>query len=364
MVVSLDNYRYNYRAIRDYVSGSKVIAVVKANAYGIGAIPAVWALKAEGADFFAVGTPDEAVELREAGVLDSLLVLGASPYEAAGIYVRLGVSATITDLPMAEAMSRAAVRLGAPARVHLKVDSGMGRLGFLPDASLRAAEEISGMPGVELEGVLTHFASSDEEDLSHTWRQFMTFSSVVRSIKDAGIAVPIAHCSNSGSIMAGLSEMFMDAVRPGHILSGVIPTPECRDGVRIKPCFEVKTAIAAIRDLPPGSGVSYGLTYTTRETERIAILPVGYGDGYSRVLSNAGHVLIGGKRCPVRGRVCMDQCVADISRVQNAKVGDEAVLVGRQGGEAITMEEMAELLSVNAASVPLSFTARIPREYI
>jgi alanine racemase len=330
----------------------------------MGAIPVSWALKAEGADFFAVATPDEAVKLKEAGIPDPVIVLGASPYEAADTYVRLGIRAAITDVRMAELLSAAACRLNRPAYIHLKVDSGMGRIGFLPDAVLSAAERIGKLPGIDFEGVFTHYSTSDEKDLTHTHVQFKAFSSIVESMRRGGIPVKIAHCCNSGAILADLSEMYADAVRPGQILNGMIPSDECGSAIAVKPCFEVKTAVGAVRELPAGTGISYGLTYTTTEAERVAILPVGYADGYNRALSNRGEVLIRGQRCPIRGRVCMDQCIVGVSHLKEVNPGDEAVLIGSQGGQSITAEEYADWVSTIAVTVPVSFTARLPRVYI
>jgi alanine racemase len=361
MEVSLENYRHNFRAIRENAGAAKVIAVIKANAYGMGVIPVARALMEEGADFFAVATPDEAVELREAGIRNQILVLGQSPRDAAETYVSLGILSTVTDMGMAEALSGAAGKIGRAARVHLKVDSGMGRIGFLPEDALNAAKKLRALPGIDIEGVFTHFAKADEEDAAATLRQFAVFESVIKEIKGAGIPVKMSHCCNSGAILANLSNMYMDAVRPGHILSGLIPSPECGSSVPIKPCFEVKTAVSLIRELPAGAGISYGSTYRTDEPELVAVLPVGYADGYDRGLSNRGCVLIQGKRCPIRGRICMDQCVVGVSHLKDPKVGDEAVLIGRQGGDAITVEEIAEKLSTITGTIPVSFTARMPR---
>jgi alanine racemase len=363
MEVSLDHFRHNYRLIRDRVKPSKLIPVVKANAYGMGLIPVTWALKGEGADFFAVATPDEAVDLREAGIDDSILVLGASPYDAAKTYVKLGICTAITDVRMAEALSRAALRQNRPARVHLKVDSGMGRIGFLPDAVLNVAEQISALPGIDFEGIFTHFSTADSGNLAHTHKQFEAFSAVVGSIKRAGIPVRMAHCCNSGALLAGLSGMFLDAVRPGQILHGIIPSPVCGDAFSTLPCFEIKTAVGAIRELPPDTGISYGLTYTTQETERTAVLPIGYADGFPRGLSNKGEALIRGERCPIRGVICMDQCVVGVSHLKEVQVGDEAVLIGRQGNDAITLSEVAAKLSSIEVITVSMFTARMPRVY-
>ncbi|MCL2010704.1 MAG: alanine racemase [Synergistaceae bacterium] len=364
MEVSLDNFRHNYRVVREYVKPSRIIAVIKADAYGMGAVPVVWALKAEGADFFGVATPDEAVELREAGIGDPVLVLGSSPYCAAETYVKLGIRSAITDTRMAGELSKAAVRHNRQAHVHIKVDSGMGRIGFLPHELPSAAEKISKLPGINIEGTFTHFATADTDNRSHVHEQYKVFSSALETLRNAGIPTGMVHCCNSGALLNGMTEMFGDAVRPGHILNGIIPSKHCGAAVSIKPCFEIKTAVGAVRELPPGFGVSYGLEYTTSEAERIAILPVGYADGFSRLLSNRGEVLIRGERCPIRGRICMDQCIVGVSRLKEVAPGDEAVLLGRQGGEVITLEDYAGALPTITATVSVSFTARMPRVYV
>jgi alanine racemase len=364
MEVSLENYRHNFRAVRENARGARIIAVIKSNAYGMGAIPVAWTLKGEGADFFAVATPDEALDLREAGIHDSILVLGTSPYEAAPAYVTHGISAVITDMKMAEALSRSAQKIGRPAKAHLKVDTGMGRVGFLREEALLAAERLHSLPGIDFEGMLTHFARADEDDAAATRRQFAIFESIVRQVRGAGIPVRMSHCCNSGAMLANLSDMYMDSVRPGHILHGLIPAPECGSAIPIKPCFEVKAAIGLVRELPADAGISYGSTYRTSGTELVAVIPAGYGDGFDRGLSNLGCVLIHGRRCPIRGRVCMDQFVVGVSHLKDTKVGDEAVLIGRQGDEAITIEEVAKKLSTVTGTIPVSFTARMPRVYV
>jgi len=240
----------------------------------------------------------------------------------------------------------------------------MGRIGFLPNAILSAAEEISKLPGIYIEGTFTHFATADTSNLDHVHVQFKVFSSVVESLRKAGVTLGMVHCCNSGAVLNDFSNMFCDAVRTGHILNGIIPSTDCGDAVLIKPCFEIKTAVGAVRELPPDFGVSYGLTYTTSETERVAILPVGYADGFNRGLSNKGEVLIRGERCPIRGRVCMDQTIVGISHLKEAAVGDEVVLIGRQGDEAITIADYAGAVPTITATVPVSFTARMPRVYV
>ncbi len=364
MEVSLGSLRRNYCSIRDHVRGSKVIGVLKANSYGMGAVAIAHALEKEGADFFAVATPDEAVELFESGVKGSILVLGSSPYAAADVYVKMGIRAAITDVKMAEAMSRAAVSQGRPAHIHLKVDSGMSRIGFQPSDTAKAAEAIVKLPGIDFEGVFTHFATSDEQDLSYTHKQFKAFASAVETIKNAGIKPRLVHSCNSAAILNNLAEMYLDAVRPGHILNGLIPSKYCAQPFKVEPCFEIKTAVGAVQELPEGVGVSYALTYTTSKPTRSAVLPIGYADGFSRGLSNKANVLIRGRRCPIIGRICMDQCMVDVTHLDEVYPGDEVVLLGRQGEEAITPDEWAELLSTIPVTLLVAFTARMPRVYI
>ena len=364
MEVSLDNLRYNYRLIKEHVKGARVIAVVKANAYNLGAVQAAWALRGAGADFFAVATPDEAIELRDGGITSPVLVLGTSPYSVAGEYVRLGIRAAITDPTMARALSAEAVRQGKKALVHIKIDTGLGRIGFTTDQVLAAVEDIAALPGVEAEGVFTHFALADSGDLTYTWEQYRRFLGDLDELSARGITFRVRHCCNSAATLE-VPEMALDAVRPGQIIAGMYPSLEVKRSIAVKPCFEFKTAIGLIRELPPGTGVSYGLDYVTTGYERIAQLPVGYADGYFRELWNKGaDVLVGGVRCPVVGRICMDQVMVNVTAVPEASVGDEVVLIGRQGGEEITLEELSGKIGTLACVPPSLISKRVPRVYI
>jgi len=364
MEVSLDNLRYNYRLIREHVKGARVIAVVKANAYSLGIIQASWALRGAGADFFAVATPDEAIEMREGGITSPVLVLGTSPYSVAGEYVRLGIRAAITDLMMARALSTEAVRQGRKAFVHIKIDSGLGRIGFIPGYTLEAVEDIVSLPGIEAEGAFTHFALADTGDMTYTREQYSRFLKALEQLSSKGIRFRMRHCCNSAATLE-TPEMALDAVRPGHIIVGMYPSPEVKRSIIVKPCFEFKTSIGLIRELPPGTGVSYGLDYVTEKNERIAQLPVGYADGYYRELWNKGaEVLIGGVRCPVVGRICMDQMLVNVTAVPKASVGDDVVLIGKQGGEEITLDEIAGKMGTLACVPPTLVSKRVPRVYI
>ncbi len=364
MEVSLDNLRYNYRLIRDHVKGTRVIAVVKANAYNLGIIQAAWALRGAGADFFAVATPDEAIELREGGITSPVLVLGTSPYSVAGEYVRHGIRASITDPAMAKALSEEAVRQNRKAFVHIKVDSGLGRIGFIPGHTLDVVEEVVSLPGIEAEGVFTHFATADIGDMTYTREQYRRFMDSLEQLSAKGIRFRMRHCCNSAATLE-TPEMALDAVRPGQIIAGIYPAPEVKRSIILKSCFEFKTAIGLIRELPPGTGISYGLDYVTEKNERIAQLPVGYADGYFRELWNKGaEVLVHGVRCPVVGRICMDQMMVNVSSVPNAAVGDEVVLIGSQEGEKITIDEIAEKMGTLTCMPQTMIGKRVPRIYI
>jgi alanine racemase len=370
MEVRLDHIKANCRAIRKHIGGSKtggaaprVFGVIKANAYNLGAVPVAWALREEGVDFFMVATPDEALELRSGGITDPILVLGASPYDAAPEYVRYGIRASITDMEMARAMSAASARLGRRACVHIKIDTGLGRIGFSPDDALETISRVASLPGVACEGVFTHFATADGADLTYAREQHASFLAVLERIGKRGLHIPMRHCCNSGATLS-FPEWCMEGVRPGQLLAGIYPTDDVPRTVPILPGFYFKTAVAALRVLPPGQGVGYGLTYTTKSEERLAVLPVGFVDGFARGLSNNADVLIRGIRCPVAGRICMDQCMVNVSAVSDVKIGDEVILIGRQGNEEITIYEYARKLGTIPVTIGPMIGNRVPRLYL
>ncbi|MFA0889676.1 MAG: alanine racemase [Synergistales bacterium] len=364
MEVRLDHLKSNFAAVKDWV-GPRVqpIAVVKANGYGTGMLQAAAAFREAGAQRFAVAIPEEAVELRENGFSEPVLVLGASTPCSASEMVRLDISAACTDTGFARAMSEAAVRQGKPARIHLKIDTGMGRIGFLPEYLPEALNEILSLPGLEIEGVFTHFATADELNLDYTRWQFRRLGDVFELLRSRNLGVRLRHACNSAATLA-LPEMHLDAVRPGVILYGMWPSAVVRKSVDLKPVFEVKTAIACLRTLPAGSGVSYGLRYMTRGEERIAALPLGYNDGWTRLLNFKAEVLVRGRRAPVVGSICMDQCMINVNHIPEAQVGDEVVLIGSQGGETITVDEVAARLGTINYEIPGMFSRRVPRVYL
>ena len=366
MEVNLSNIKANFSAIRTFVGPKpQIIAVIKADAYGHGAVRVARALLEAGCGRFAVATPDEAIELRDAGIGEPVLVLGSSPYDVADEYVRRDITAACTDVVFARALSAAAVSQGKNAIIHVKVDTGMGRIGFLPEEIPSVADELLALPGIRIEGLFTHFATADESRLEYTASQYKRYHQALASFEAKGARIPIRHVCNSAGILTSKNtpDRYLDAVRPGVILYGMWPSGECVRPIELKPTFEVKTAIAVVRELPAHSGVGYGLRYMTRGDERIAVLPVGYADGYSRALSMKIDVLVRGKRVPMAGNICMDQTMINVTGM-DVRVGDEVVLVGRQGTDEITPEEIAAVRGTINYEVPIMFLKRVPRVYI
>ncbi|MCF7935284.1 MAG: alanine racemase [Synergistales bacterium] len=361
--VDLGAVKRNFQAVQRHVGNdATVIGVVKANAYNLGVCEVTRALREAGASYFAVATPDEALELREDGLDEPILVLGAPPFDAADEYVRHNLRCTLTDRRMAEALSEAAQRQRKTAYAHVKVDTGMGRLGYVPEDVPAMVTAFRSLPGLELEGIYTHFASSDERNLAFTRHQFEVFTGLLEQLKGQGITFSMRHCCNTAGTLA-FPGMALDAVRPGHAMVGMYPSHETIRSVDLQPAFQFKTEISALKTVPRGRSIGYGLTYITRCESRIATLPVGYADGYSRDLSNRSEVLVRGMRSPLVGRICMDQMMIDVTQVPEAEVGDEVVLIGRQGDEEIKLEEIADKLDTLVCVIPVQIGKRVPRVY-
>jgi alanine racemase len=363
MEVNLSALKRNVRNIRKFINpNSQLMAVVKADGYGMGIERVAKACLEAGCSRFAVATPDEAVTLREAGFSLPVLVMGPSPNEAAREFVELDITPAVTDLGFAEALSKASVEAGKVGRFHLKIDTGMGRIGFLPEQVPETVEKLLHLPGLEMEGVFTHFATADERNLDYTTSQFARFGEVLALLRTRGIRFRLRHCCNSAATV-NCPDMHLDAVRPGLIIYGMWPSNWCERPFELEPVFRVVTKIAVLRELPQGSGIGYGLKYMTRGTERIAVLPIGYHDGYTRPLSMKADVLVRGRRAPLAGSICMDQTMVNVTHIPDAKVGDEVVLVGKQESEEISPEEIAGILGTINFEVPNLFTKRVERVY-
>lgn len=365
--IDLDNLAHNLREIRRRIGeGPEIMAIVKANAYGHGAPQICRAALEHGATWLGVALVEEAVALRRAGITAPVHILGMpAPWQAEAV-VAADVSCAVCDREVAAALSQAAVRLGRPARVQLKIDTGMGRLGLLPGEAPEFLRFLRSLPGVELVGAFTHFASSDESDKGYTLLQHERFRQALAACAEGCGAegLLLTHAANSGAII-DQPELAGSLVRPGIIMYGLYPSPEVdHAAIDLRPVMSLKARVAYVKRLPAGSPVSYGRTYVTKRDELVALIPLGYADGYSRLLSGKAEVLLHGRRMPVRGRICMDQFVVGVPEGVEVRAGDEAVIFGRQGEEEITVDELAEKLGTINYEVLCGIAGRIPRVYL
>lgn len=362
--IDLSNFKRNVNVVRDLVSSTaEVMAVVKANAYGIGAVPASEAALESGASWLAVATPDEAVELKQALPQSNILVFGPVTREAAEVLVGLGVSLTVTSVQGFKDAEDAARRSRKQAKIHLKIDTGMGRIGFRPGVELETALDcMSRSSEVEIEGAFTHLAVADV-DPKYTELQLSLFKDGVTSLSRRGIRPRYLHTANSAGILAW-PESHYNLVRPGIMLYGCYPDKSLADRAPLYPVFSLRACVSHVKEVPEGTKVGYGITYETREDTAIATVPIGYADGYPRSLSNRGSVLIKGKKCPIAGRVCMDQLMIDIGRDSNVQPGDMVTLIGRDGIEEITLDEVAALVGTITHEILTGISARVPRIYV
>ena len=361
--IDLDAIAFNIRAFKRHVGEKvKLIAVVKANAYGHGAIPVAESALAAGAEMVAVHRMLEGVELRKAGIQAPILILGYTPPDGADLAAAWQLTPSLTTLEFAQALSARATALGLKIPVHIKVDSGMSRYGLMPEEVIEFLQSIIGLPGISLEGLFTHFATADSADQSHTRQQLSVFNEIRTTTRQAGFEFPLVHAANSAA-MLNLPEAHFDAVRPGIAMYGLEPSNEWAPPFEIHPALTLKSLVSRVRLLPAGAGVSYGRTYLTSRPTLAALVPVGYGDGFHRILSNKGSVLIRGRRAPILGRVCMDQFVVDVSGIPEVQQDDEVVLVGQQGQARIRAEEVAILAGTLNYEVTTSLLPRVARLY-
>jgi len=361
--IDLDAIALNVRAFKRHVGERvEIFAVVKANAYGHGAVPVARAALEAGATRLAVHRAIEGVELRRAGISVPILVMGYTPPSGAEMIVRHDLTPSLMTGEFAQAVSAEATRMGKLVPLHLKVDTGMSRYGLMPEQVVDFVRGLAALPAVKLEGLFTHFATADWADQTHVRRQLATFLDVTRAVENANIHVPLRHAANSAATMQ-LPEAHLDAVRPGIAMYGMNPSDEWSPVFEIHPALSLKSCVSRVCSLPPGSGISYGRTFVTERETPVALVPVGYGDGYHRVLSNKASVLIHGQRAPIRGRVCMDQFVVDITGIGGVRQDDEIVLVGRQGDAEIRAEEVARLAGTINYEVTTSLLPRIVRVY-
>ena len=380
--VNLEALDANVRALRSHIGPRvRLVAVVKANAYGHGAVPVATAALAAGADGLAVGRLDEAVELRSAGITAPILVMGPVPPSGARRCVALRLTPTVHNLTMAQDLAHAARAAGRVLPVHVKVDTGMHRFGLLTDEAVAFTSVVAALAGLAVEGLYTHFAMADADDLTATRQQLAAFLDVVRRLRAAGIAPAVLHAANSAATLA-LPAAHLDQVRVGAALYG-LHTTDARGSAAsallnrkrwqassasslassLRPVLTLKTRVIRLRHVPAGTPVSYGGTYHTPQATCLATLAAGYGDGLSVALSNRGAVLIGGHVCPIVGRVCMDQFVVDCRDGRGIQEGDAAVIIGQQGAASITAEDVAAASGSTNYEVVTHLLARVPRFY-
>lgn len=344
--------------------GTEVMAVVKADAYGHGAVPVARVALRAGVSWLGVAIPEEAVPLRAVGLTSRILVLGPIAPEQADLVAAHALEQCVSDPTQAEALDRAARTHGRILSLHLKVDTGMGRVGLPPKEVYDAAERIRALPSVRLRGLMTHFAEAEAEEPAFAREQLRRFAEAIAALREAGIDHPIRHAANSAALLF-LPEARLDLVRPGIMLYGCHP----RGGQNafeagLRPALRFRTAISHLAAVPRGASVSYGRTFVAPRDLMVATLPVGYADGWGRLLSNRGQVLIRGRRVPVIGRVCMDMTMVDVTDLPEVRLGDEAVLIGRQGAEEITADEVAEAQGTISYEVLCRIGPRVPRLHL
>lgn len=340
------------------------MAVVKANAYGHGMLEVSRVCRQEGVEFFGVASLEEALQLRQDGVNCPILVLGYVAEEYAAVMVREEIRPCIFTLDSARAFAEAAERQGKTAHLHVKVDTGMGRLGFLPEeAAVQEILAIHHLPGVEVEGIFTHFAEADTGDSEFTLGQLKAFMEVAEELKCRGVNVPLKHAANSAALM-NYPQAHFDLVRAGIVLYGLYPSPTMpAQDLDLIPAMTLKSRLSFLKTLPAGHPISYGRTYTCQRDTRVATVAIGYADGYSRLLSNKARATVKGVQVPLVGNVCMDQCMFDVSGVEGVQTGDEITLFGRQG-DGVTVDDLAEIMGTINYEVVCSIGSRVPRVYV
>lgn len=370
--IDIDAIKNNIISIRSYVSEkAKILGVVKADAYGHGYLEIAGTLLENGADMLAVACIDEAIQLRVCGFKCPILILGTSCEDEAGDLVKNDITPACFSYSFAKALSDAAVKYNKTAKIHIKTDTGMGRIGYRfcddADARLETLDEImkiSTLPNIEIEGIFMHFSVADEDNDEYTNLQFERFMTLCDILEKNGLSIPIKHCANSAALIR-FPHMHLDMVRPGIILYGHNPSGfvDCRK-LSLKPAMAFKTKITNIKTVESGASISYGRKFIAKKITKIATIPVGYADGYSRLLSGRAYVIVGGKLCNLVGNICMDQCMIDVTDVNNINIGDEVILFGNDGCAKVSVEELAEKMGTINYEILCMVGKRIPRIYI
>ncbi len=362
--IDLSAINSNLKNIRKRIGRLPLImAVVKANAYGHGVIPVAQSIiRNRTAQYFGVAIVEEGVELRAAKIHFPIHVFTAPLQNQLGLYVENDLEATLCNMAVARSLNTIAKKKGKTASVHIKVDTGMGRIGIPEKDAVQFIESVHAMSNISVKGIWTHFATSDEEDLSFSNGQLQRFRSIVTQLELKGIHIPLVHCANSGAIMQ-MPDSYFDMVRPGIMMYGYTPSTETRKTVELREALSVKGKIGFIKTVEKGTSISYSRRYFAKKRTTIASVTVGYADGYFRTLTNKAAVLINGKRFPVAGTVCMDQIMIDVGN-EPVKVGDEVVLIGKSGKKKITAWDISRAIGTIPYEVTCAVSQRVPRKYI
>lgn len=364
--INLDAVLHNLERMHDVTEeNTKIIAVIKTDGYGHGAVPIAQTIEELPYLWgFAVATVQEGIILRRHGIKKPILILGYSFEGESEEIVTWELQPAVFRYSSAKALSEAGKKLGREVKIHIKIDTGMSRIGYqVGEAEADEIARIKELAGIRIEGIFTHFARADETDKTYTQEQIAHFQKMLELLGRRGVEIPLRHCSNSAGIM-DLPQANMDAVRAGIILYGMLPSDEVdRERVPLEPVLELHSEIVCIKTLEEGRSISYGGTYQVSGRERIATIPVGYGDGYPRSLSNRGYVLIRGKRAPICGRVCMDQFMVNVTDIPQAQEGDPVILIGRDGSEELSMEELGDLSGRFNYEFACDLGRRIPRVF-
>lgn len=359
--VDLNAIDHNIKEIKNGLKPNvKICAIVKADAYGHGAVKCAEVAIKAGADLLAIAILDEAIELRENGIKEPVLALGYIPKEEYSLAIKNDITFTIYSQEAVISLSQAALKENKRVKVHIKIDTGMGRLGVPVEEAGRLAKFVSTLEGIELEGIFSHFASADELDASYTFEQLKRFKKAIADIESEGINIPIKHIANSAATVR-FPETHLDMVRLGIVMYGLWPSEEIEHNYDLKPAMKLKAQIAYLKDVSEGMSISYGRTYVTEKKAKIATLPLGYADGFTRRLSGQTSALINGKLAPLIGRICMDQCMADVSLIDDVKIGDTAILFG---DKKLTVDELAAKVDTINYELICMIGKRVPRVYL
>ncbi len=371
--IDLSAFSNNLKEIRRLIPDhTKIMAVVKANAYGHGSVIIAKEAQSAGAEFLAVARLNEAMLLRNGGITLPILLFDDSAMHSAEIYIDQNIRPSVSSMEEAILFSKSATQYGKPIKIHIKIDTGMGRLGFLsdelshkePGTLARTIAEISNLPNIKIEGIYSHFATSDEKDKKYANTQLAIFKKLIAQLNELLSYKPLYHMANSGAII-DIPESHLDMVRPGISIYGIYPSQDvCKDKIDLHPVMSIKSKIVHLKKVKPNFKISYGCTFTTKRDSIIATVPVGYADGFPRSLSSKGEMIVRGQRAPVIGRVCMDLTMIDVTDIEGVSLYDEVVVMGRQDSEEITADEIASKCNTISYEILTSISPRVTRIFL